>query len=100
MSSTARTLEELTEKEYQYGFVTDVEEDQVFLVAANLAPSRQSVGANAYCAVDGLGEKIPVDVLDPGLPAKLLGEMGTDRWEVRSFLENAGLPAEIGRAHV
>ncbi|NDD29594.1 MAG: Fe-S cluster assembly protein SufB [Proteobacteria bacterium] len=29
MSSTARTLEELTEKEYQYGFVTDIEADEI-----------------------------------------------------------------------
>ncbi|MCI1141981.1 hypothetical protein MOP88_06150 [Sphingomonas sp. WKB10] len=73
----------------------EIEEDQVFLVAAPVAPTRASVAANAYCAVDGLGEKIPVDVLDAGLPAKLLGEMGTRNWSVRSFLENAGLPEAV-----
>ncbi|MGP0730890.1 hypothetical protein ACAG11_26525, partial [Escherichia coli] len=36
-----------------------------------------------------------VDVLDAGLPAKLLGEMGTRNWSVRSFLENAGLPEAV-----
>ena len=41
----------------------EVEEDQVFLVAANMPPTRASVAANAYCAVDGIGEKIPVDIL-------------------------------------
>jgi uncharacterized protein YfaS (alpha-2-macroglobulin family) len=73
----------------------EIEEDQVFLVAANMPATAASVAANAYCAVDGVGEKIPVDVLAADLPGKLLGEMGTDNWNVRSFLENAGLPATI-----
>ena len=73
----------------------EIEEDQVFLVAANMPASPASVAANAYCAVDGVGEKIPVDVLAADLPGKLLGEMGTDNWNVRSFLQNAGLPATI-----
>ncbi len=75
-----------------------IEEDQVFLVAANMAATRESVAANAYCAVDGIGEKIAVDVLPADLPARLLGEMGAERWEVRSFLENAGLPTTVPAA--
>jgi len=73
----------------------DIEEDQIFLVAANLPATPASIAANAYCAVDGIGEKIPVDVLPADLPGKLLGEMGTDNWNVRSFLETAGLPSTI-----
>ena len=73
----------------------EIEEDQTFLVAANMAPARGSVAAEAYCAVDGLGEKIPVDLLAPDLPAKLLAAMKTDSWQVRSFLERAGLPSDI-----
>ncbi|MBO9621753.1 MAG: alpha-2-macroglobulin [Sphingomonas sp.] len=73
----------------------EIEEDQVFLVAANLAPDRASVAANAYCAVDGIGEKIPVDVLPADVAPKLVGDLGTDRWEVRSFLEEAGLPQAL-----
>lgn len=73
----------------------EIEEGQVFLVAANMAPDRGSVSANAYCSVDGIGEKIPVDVLGADLPAKLLGELGTDRYQVTSFLEEAGLPTEL-----
>uniref|UniRef100_UPI0035C954BD alpha-2-macroglobulin family protein n=1 Tax=uncultured Sphingomonas sp. TaxID=158754 RepID=UPI0035C954BD len=73
----------------------EIEEDQTFLVAANLPPTPASVAANAYCAVKGIGEKIPVDVLPADLPGKLLGEMGTDNWHVRSFLESGGLPATI-----
>lgn len=77
---------------------SEIEEDQVFLVAANLAPTPQSVANNAYCAVDGLGEKIPVDVLGADLPTRLLGEIGTDRWEVSNFLDKAGLPATLPAA--
>ncbi|MFX5603143.1 hypothetical protein ABTD90_21590, partial [Acinetobacter baumannii] len=50
------------------------------------------------CAVDGLGEKIPVDVLGADLPTRLLGEIGTDRWEVSNFLDKAGLPATLPAA--
>lgn len=76
----------------------EIEEDQTFLVAANMAPDPRSVAAHAYCAVDGIGEKIPVDVLAADLPGKLIGAMGKDRWEVRSFLESAGLPGDLAQA--
>ncbi|WP_174291477.1 MG2 domain-containing protein, partial [Sphingomonas bacterium] len=72
-----------------------IEEDQVFLVAANMPANRASVAANAYCAVDGIGEKIPVDVLAPELPGKLLAEMGTTRYQISSFLEGGGLPTTL-----
>ncbi len=71
-----------------------IEEDQVFLVAANMPATPASIAANAYCAVDGIGEKIAVDVLPADMPGKLLGELG-DRWEVSRFLETAGLPTTI-----
>ncbi|UZK65000.1 alpha-2-macroglobulin family protein [Sphingomonas sp. M1-B02] len=76
----------------------EIEEDQVFLVAANLAPDPASVNANAYCAVDGLGEKIPVDVLPADVPGKLIAGLGTDQWAVQSFLEEAGLPKALPAA--
>ena len=75
-----------------------IEEDQTFLVAANMAPTRASVAAGAYCAVDGIGEKIPVDLLPAELPAKLIGEMGTENYEVRSFLEQGGMPSDVPAA--
>ncbi|MCC2981000.1 alpha-2-macroglobulin family protein [Sphingomonas sp. IC4-52] len=73
----------------------EIEEDQVFLVAANMPATPQSIAANAYCAVDGIGEKIAVDVLPADMPGELLAKMGADRWEVRNFLENAGLPTAV-----
>lgn len=73
----------------------DIEEDQVFLVAANVAPDRRSVAANGYCAVDGIGEKIALDILDAGVAPQLLSDLGTDNWDVRNFLESAGLPQKV-----
>ena len=72
----------------------EIEEDQVFLVAANLPPTPGSVAANAYCSVEGLGEKIPVDVLPADTAAKLLGQMHDD-YNVTSFLDDAGLPDKV-----
>jgi uncharacterized protein YfaS (alpha-2-macroglobulin family) len=80
----------------QYG--GEIEEDQVFLVAANMPASAASVAANAYCAVDGLGEKIAVDVLPADTAGTLLAGLGTREWNVRSFLESAGLPSDIPAA--
>ena len=68
-----------------------IEEDQVFLVAANALPDRASVGSQAYCAVDGIGEKIAVDLLSADLPGRLLAGLGPDRYEVRNFLSEGGL---------
>ncbi|MFM9828605.1 MAG: MG2 domain-containing protein, partial [Sphingomonas sp.] len=76
----------------------EIEEDQVFLVAANMAPARGSVAAGAYCAVDGIGERIPVDVLDAALPEKLLTELGTEHYATTGFLDQAGLPTTIPAA--
>jgi hypothetical protein len=45
----------------EYG--DDIEEDQVFLVSTNTPATSQSVSAAGYCAVDGIGEKIPLDVM-------------------------------------
>ena len=72
-----------------------IEEDQVFLVAANMVPTHESVAANAYCAVDGIGERIPVDVLPADLPARLLGALGKSEYRLTNFLANASLPTEL-----
>ena len=75
----------------------DIEEDQVFLVAANVRADPASVAAEAYCAVDGIGEKISVDLLPAGTTARVLEGLGT-QWQAREFLEQAGLPATLPAA--
>ena len=73
----------------------DIEEDQIFLVAANVAPTRASVSTAGYCAVDGIGEKIALDALDPATVPKLISDLGNDNWDLRNFLEEAGLPQSL-----
>jgi uncharacterized protein YfaS (alpha-2-macroglobulin family) len=68
----------------------EVEEDQAFFVAVNSAVDRASVASGAYCAVDGIGERIPVDLLPADSVDSTLTGMG-DRWQRRSFLRDAGI---------
>lgn len=71
-----------------------IEEDQTFFVAVNGPVDRASVAAGAYCAVDGIGERIPVDLLPAETAGRVLAEMG-ERWNRRYFLEEAGLPRDL-----
>src|SRR3569623_1947427 len=73
-----------------------IEEDQVFLVAANLPADPASVASNAYCSVEGLGEKIPVEVLKGDTAGELLAQRHPDdNWTVLNFLEESGLPTTV-----
>ncbi len=74
------------------GEYDDIEEDQVFLVATNIPATGKSISVGGYCAVEGIGEKIALDVLGTEVAAKLLADLGEDDWSSRNFLENAGLP--------
>jgi len=73
----------------------DIEEDQVFLVATNVRADPASVAANGYCAVDGVGEKIALDILKPEVAGEVLAGLGTERYQVTNFLGEAGLPQAL-----
>jgi hypothetical protein len=77
------------------GEYDDIEEDQVFLVASNIAANPKSIVAGGYCAVEGIGEKIALEVLGSDVATKLLADLGEDDWNSRNFLENAGLPRVV-----
>lgn len=79
------------------GMYDGIEEDQIFLVATNVAADRASVGRFAYCAVDGIGEKIPVDVLPRDTAVQILEGLGSD-WSAQSFAYDAGLPLRLPAA--
>ncbi|HEX8668697.1 MAG TPA: MG2 domain-containing protein [Allosphingosinicella sp.] len=66
-----------------------IDEDQVFFIAANGPVTRASVAAAAYCAVDGIGDRIAVDLIAPNAVEPVLGAMS--RWRRESFLRSAGL---------
>ena len=80
------------------GTYEGIEEDQIFLVATNVAADRASVGRFAYCAVDGIGEKIPVDVLKRETASEILTGLGANDWQTRSFAYDAGLPERLPAA--
>ena len=69
-----------------------IEEEQIFLVATNVAAERASVGRYGYCAVDGIGEKIPLDVLPRETATEILTGLGDNNWSRQSFTYDAGLP--------
>ncbi|MBB4153653.1 hypothetical protein GGQ80_001559 [Sphingomonas jinjuensis] len=71
---------------------TQIEEEQTFLIATSVPALRQSIAANAYCAVEGIGEKIPVDVLPADVPARLLTAMSSSDYDAYYFLDKALVP--------
>ncbi|HEY0595931.1 MAG TPA: alpha-2-macroglobulin, partial [Sphingopyxis sp.] len=80
------------------GMDGDIEEEQIFLVATNVTADRASVGRFAYCAVDGIGEKIPVDVLPRATATEILTGLGDNNWSRQSFTYDAGLPQRFPAA--
>lgn len=76
----------------------DIEEDQVFLVAANVAPDPRTVSTYGYCAVDGVGERIALDVLPAAVSEKIITGLGQNNWYLSNFMDNAGLPATLPKA--
>ncbi|WP_240500150.1 alpha-2-macroglobulin family protein [Sphingomonas montana] len=68
-----------------------IDEDQTFFVAVNGAVDRASVATGAYCAVSGIGERIPVDLLPPQTVSRVLTDPQLATWTYE-FLDGAGLP--------
>ena len=66
-----------------------VEEDQVFLLALNAAPTPASVAALASCRIEGVGEIVPLDLL-PNATRDTLIAGGARDWRLRQFLITAG----------
>ncbi len=86
-------LPDETSWDYEYG--DKIEEDQVFLISTNTAATPASITQNAFCTVDGVGEKIPLQVLGDEVAGKLLTDLGDDDWTSRNFLEQSGLPRSV-----
>ncbi|MFD2500711.1 hypothetical protein ACFSTI_20110 [Rhizorhabdus histidinilytica] len=74
-----------------------IQQDQTFLIATNVPADRASIASEAYCAVDGIGEKLPVDVLPADVPRKLVEGL-PNNYQLSNFLEEAGLTIERARA--
>ncbi|MBA2936474.1 alpha-2-macroglobulin [Sphingomonas sp. CGMCC 1.13654] len=72
----------------------EIEEGQTFFVATNGPVDRNSVASGAYCAVDGIGERIAVNVLPQDEVARVFTGLGTD-YRLSSFLDSAGVPSPL-----
>ncbi len=71
-----------------------IAEDQIFLLALNAAPTPASVAAGASCAIDGVGEAVPLDILPDATRAAIMAGAKQD-WAMRRFLPAAGMgPAD------
>jgi hypothetical protein len=77
------------------GLDGSVDEDQVFLVATNVPADPRSVAARAYCAVDGIGETIAVDLLPADTAARVIAGLGEQDWRRNNFLDQSGLPQRL-----
>ncbi len=77
------------------GIYGSIEEEQVFLVATNVPATSASVAANGYCAVDGVGEKIALNVLPQKTVLDLVDGLGSNNYRLQSFFEEAGIPSKI-----
>ncbi len=77
---------------------SDIDEDQVFLVATNTAADPASVAARAGCAIDGVGEVAAIDVLPAGTAESVLTQLGSDDWRTADFLSEAEIASPLPAA--
>ena len=77
---------------------SDIDEDQVFLVATNTQADPASVAAKTGCAIDGVGEVAAVDVLPAGTAESVLTQMGSDDWRTSDFLSEAEISTPLPSA--
>ncbi|WP_226018816.1 alpha-2-macroglobulin [Novosphingobium sp. FKTRR1] len=74
---------------------SEIDEDQVFLVATNDRADPASVAAHAACAIDGVGETTAVDVLPADTALKVLSALGKDDWRRNDFLSQAEISPDV-----
>ncbi|MBK9988776.1 MAG: alpha-2-macroglobulin [Betaproteobacteria bacterium] len=68
-----------------------IEEEQHFLLQLNGAATPQSVMANVWCALDGLGERVPVRLIDGAARAALLASQGLEKAAAKDPLRYVAL---------
>ncbi|WP_133064347.1 alpha-2-macroglobulin family protein [Sandarakinorhabdus cyanobacteriorum] len=71
----------------------DVAEDQIFLIATEAQPTAASLNAGAACLIDGVGERVPLDVL-PNASRDAILKSARGDWSLNYFLERAGWRAD------
>ncbi|MBU6165384.1 MAG: alpha-2-macroglobulin [Alphaproteobacteria bacterium] len=71
----------------------DVAEDQIFLIAAEAQPTAASLAGGAACLIDGVGERVPLDLL-PNATRDAIITASRGNWSLDWFLERAGWRAD------
>lgn len=66
-------------RSYMPGSYSRIDEQQMFMLELNGAATLDSVRQNIWCAADGVGERIPVKLLDGDQRAGLLKAFGRDK---------------------
>ena len=66
-------------RNYMPGSYSRIDEQQMFMLELNGAATLDSVRQNIWCAADGVGERIPVKLLDGEQRAGLLKAFGRDK---------------------
>jgi uncharacterized protein YfaS (alpha-2-macroglobulin family) len=59
---------------YPYEGWTQVDEDQVFLLSLDTPAKDDTIATNAYCVIDGIAERVPVQVLTGDARAQILAQ--------------------------
>jgi alpha-2-macroglobulin len=77
------------------GIDSSIEENQVFMVATNSLTDAKSVANFGYCAVDGIGEKIALEVQPAKTVTDIVAGIGKDNYELDNFLEEGGIPSPL-----
>jgi uncharacterized protein YfaS (alpha-2-macroglobulin family) len=75
-----------------------IDENQAFILALDTPATPESVAANVYCAIDGIAERVGVDVLQGEPRDKLLAESRRLGYGYRRLLSEAGAESGEGTA--
>ncbi len=70
-----------------------IEEDQVFLILTNVEVNQDSVAKHAYCSVEGLGERVPVQLVSESDKRDVMDALRVTATYTTAFTCQRKLPA-------
>ncbi|WP_428162360.1 alpha-2-macroglobulin family protein [Diaphorobacter sp.] len=73
------------------GTYQPIDEEQVFVLQMNGAATADSLRSHAWCALDGVGERVPVRLVEGAQRSEILKALGLDKRAAQSPLQYATL---------
>ena len=73
----------------------EIDQDQIFLLRLDAAATPESIQAHAYCAIDGVVERIPVDVLTGSARAAVLAQRKLIGYDYLQLLWKNGAVSDL-----